>query len=323
MIFYYFLAFVCGLFTKLTDNLLDEPFKSKHPLLPYASGIAYGLLAGFLATRSTELATLVIAITIGVLIAGKIDSREHQLAVAALFLFAAFYGLPQVNFLLLAGFIALGFLDEILNDLLDRLREKGRQVNRAIGKAINARLSLEIGTLAVGIVSGNFVYFLTLLSFDIAYNIVNKLMPLFLEKFAAGYGPQLALDLYKCNAKKLGSKEFLLKLLNELPGKIGMRKISQPQVFEYSAPKQVDSGLSGFVLIAESHITIHTYPLQGFGKIDVVSCKRFDLKKTAEILQKAFNARETEMHVLNRGKHYPRELKKAKRIVQKERKARA
>lgn len=182
MIAYYLLALACGALTKLTDNLLGEPFKSRHSLLPYLSGAIYGLIAGFLATRSTEFATLIIAITIGVLIAGKIDSREHQVAVALLFIFAAFYGLPQINFFLLAIFLLLGFMDEILNELIDRLRGRGR-VNRIAEKAINARLSLEIGTIAVGIIYGNFNYFLLLLSFDLAYNVIDKAMPLFMEKF--------------------------------------------------------------------------------------------------------------------------------------------
>ncbi|MAG22440.1 MAG: adenosylmethionine decarboxylase [Candidatus Diapherotrites archaeon] len=319
MIFFYLLAFLDGLLTKMTDNFVDEPFKSKHPVLPYLTGITYGLLAGFLITISTEFATIIIAITIGVLIAGKIDSREHQFAVAALFIFASLFGFPAINFPFLVIFLLLGFLDEILNDFIDKIKEKDKSVNRLVEKVVSVRLSLEIGAIAIGFVTGNFEYFFLLFAFDLAYNLIDKAMPLFLEKFSADYGPQLALDLYKCNAKKLGDKKFVEKILNEFPAKIGMQKISEAHIIEYKAPKKEDSGLSGFVIIAESHITIHTYPLQGFAKIDVVSCKRFDHEKATEILKKAFNASEAEAKVLYRGKHYPSEIKKAKQLVEKER----
>ncbi len=312
--------FICGFFTKLTDELVDEPFKVRFPKLQYATGIIYGLLAGYLVVNSPEFATLIIAISLGVLFAGKIDSKAHQFAIGGIFLFIAFAGIPQINFFLVVLFTALGFLDELLNDLIDRAKEKKVRVNELVAKFVNARLSLEIGTLAVGVITGNFVYFIALFVFDLAYNIVEKILPHFVERFDAAYGPQLALDLYKANSKKLANIAFVKGLLDNFPAKIGMKKISEPVVVEYNPENEKESGLSGFVIIAESHITIHTYPLKQLAKIDIVSCKEFDHKKAAELLKKAFNAKEAELQVLDRGKHYPSDVAKAKKLVEKERK---
>ena len=83
--------------------------------------------------------------------------------------------------------------------------------------------------------------------------------------------------------------------------------------------KQSREIISGFVIIAESHITIHTYPLRQLAKIDIVSCKQFGQKKAISILKKTFNAGEAETQFLYRGKHYPRDVKKAAALVKKER----
>lgn len=311
--------FICGAFTKLTDNFVDEPFKARHTLLPYATGLAYGLLAGFLVASSAEFATLIIAITLGVLVAGKIDSKEHQIGIAGLFLLVAWIGLPEISFALVVAFTLLGFFDEFLNDLMDRLKEKKVNVNKWVQKFVSARISLELGTLAVGLLTGNYIYFIAIFSFDIAYNLVDKAMFRFLAMFDASYGSQLVLDLYKCDARKLWDKKLLEKMLNDLPAKVGMHRISEPQIVEYNSTKKEEAGLSGFVLIAESHITIHTYPLKQLAKVDVVSCKKFDHEKLAVLIKKTFGAKEAEVKLLDRGKHYPFDVKKAMKLVENER----
>jgi len=319
MIFAYFLMFLCGAFTKFTDNLVDEPFKSKWPWLQYATGLVYGLLAGFLASSSPEFATLIFGIAIGVLLAGKIDSKSHQIAIAAIFAFLAFNGLPPINFAILGFFVGLGFLDEILNDLVDKAKEKGIQVNKVLQHAVSARLSLEIGTIAVGLATGNWIYFLALLSFDLAYNAIDRAMPFFLKKFDPGYGPQLAVDLYKCDVERLQNKVFLKDFLEGFPEKIGMRPISKAFLLEHNPKNKDESGISGFIIIAESHITIHTYPLKQLAKIDIVSCKAFDQKNAVKLLKAGFKASEAEAQSLYRGKHYPKNVKKAIQIVKRER----
>lgn len=48
------------------------------------------------------------------------------------------------------------------------------------------------------------------------------------------FGPHLTLDLNKCNKNKLSDCNLVFNLLNELPEKIGMTKITQPYVFPYN-----------------------------------------------------------------------------------------
>ena len=54
-----------------------------------------------------------------------------------------------------------------------------------------------------------------------------------MSKIEFGFGPQLVLDIRGCNKEKLADKDFIFKLLDELPGHIGMTKIQDPNVVYY------------------------------------------------------------------------------------------
>jgi len=135
-------------------------------------------------------------------------------------------------------------------------------------------------------------------------------------------GPHLTLDLYECNEKLLSNLDFITQVLEELPDLIGMRKISKPFVFYYSGnPNSFDKGgISAFILIAESHITIHTFLEQKFASVDIFSCKEFDIAKAEKYLIEKFGAKKVEKSFLIRGKEFPRNIEKIKKIVLKSRK---
>ncbi|OLD78047.1 hypothetical protein AUF62_03320, partial [archaeon 13_1_20CM_52_20] len=94
------------------------------------------------------------------------------------------------------------------------------------------------------------------------------------------FGPHLTLDLSECNSEKLSDLSYIYDLLDELPDVIDMHKITAPYVFVYK-PKgnPTEWGISGFVIIAESHISIHTFPDNKHAFMDIFSCKQFDIHK--------------------------------------------
>jgi S-adenosylmethionine decarboxylase len=145
------------------------------------------------------------------------------------------------------------------------------------------------------------------------------------KKIRMGLGPHLTLDLYGCNREKLHDFSFIYKILDELPSKIGMHKISAPSVSFFSGNPlgKSDSfdqgGISGFVLIAESHITIHTFVVQEFASVDIFSCKKFDVKKAEEYIVRALEAKKIEKNLFDRGKEFPKDVKLAEPIVLDER----
>jgi len=120
------------------------------------------------------------------------------------------------------------------------------------------------------------------------------------------FGPHLTLDLSNCNQRKLSDLDFIYKLLHDLPEKIGMTKITQPYVFRYSGLVPEDKGITGFVVIAESHISIHTFQEKDYVFIDVFSCKHFDYEYAKQYLIKAFESKNPKSAVMIRGEDFPR-----------------
>lgn len=114
------------------------------------------------------------------------------------------------------------------------------------------------------------------------------------------------IDGYGGSYEKLNNKELVLECLNELPEKLEMHKLAEPSV--YYAPennKKDPGGWSGFVVIAESHISIHTFPANGFLSTDVYSCKNgMDSEFILNYFKEKFELKEMEHNFIKRGTKY-------------------
>jgi len=114
----------------------------------------------------------------------------------------------------------------------------------------------------------------------------------------------LIVDGFSGNAKLLESEEMVYHLLDSYPARIGMTKVAPPHVFRYVGPKPEDWGISGFVIIAESHISIHTFPERRYVNIDMFSCKDFDSDLAIKELKALFDLTEIRSYILKRGLEY-------------------
>jgi len=75
-------------------------------------------------------------------------------------------------------------------------------------------------------------------------------------------------------------------------------------VLPYSAPDPLDSGISGFVVIAESHISIHTFPERNYINIDIFSCRPFDSDKALRDIKTFFSLKTIKSWLVERGLEY-------------------
>jgi S-adenosylmethionine decarboxylase len=100
---------------------------------------------------------------------------------------------------------------------------------------------------------------------------------------------------------RLQDMQRVYDVLDSLPAEIGMTKIMPPYVFRYTGVKPEDWGVSGFVLIAESHISIHTFPEHGLINIDIFSCKEFSAQMALDYVQEHFGLRDVSYRALDRG----------------------
>jgi S-adenosylmethionine decarboxylase len=126
-----------------------------------------------------------------------------------------------------------------------------------------------------------------------------------------GFGPHMMLDCFGCPREKLSDLDLIYGTLDSLPAKIGMTKIMQPHVFKYSGKVPEDWGVSGVVLIAESHISVHTFPDKEHAFIDIFSCKDFDTDFARRLLLETFGATNHEVVLVNRGLEFPKNIRRA------------
>ena len=111
----------------------------------------------------------------------------------------------------------------------------------------------------------------------------------------------LVIDGYGGNIDKMWDEDLVREFLSDYPDALDMTRITEPNVLKYEAPKSEDSGVSGFVIIAESHISIHTFPRKDYINIDLFSCQPFNHERALEDVKEMFEVKEVQTWLLDRG----------------------
>jgi S-adenosylmethionine decarboxylase len=121
------------------------------------------------------------------------------------------------------------------------------------------------------------------------------------------FGEHLTIDGYGGNYEKLNDKALVLHCLNDLPAKLGMNKLAEPEVYFAKGNDTKDpGGWSGFLVIEESHISIHTFPGRGFVSADVYTCKNgMDNDFILSYFKETFELKDIEHNFIQRGTRYP------------------
>jgi len=132
-------------------------------------------------------------------------------------------------------------------------------------------------------------------------------------------GVHLVLDGYTQDTGAIGDLNRVRDFLDSFPVHMGMTKVTAPYVFQYQGGSPQESGISGIVIIAESHISIHTFPAQGYVSVDIFSCKPFDVDEAVRKLTEYFRLTEFCHQVFDRGIEYPKEIPSVIPLVLEER----
>ena len=111
----------------------------------------------------------------------------------------------------------------------------------------------------------------------------------------------LIVDGFGCDYDQLADPEHVRRFLDSYPAAIGMTKVTEPSVHIYHGPTPEDWGVSGFVIIAESHISVHTFPDRAHINVDVFSCKEFDADRALKEVRQVFQMERARSWKLARG----------------------
>lgn len=122
-------------------------------------------------------------------------------------------------------------------------------------------------------------------------------------KILHGNGNHLILDGFVKDNSVLTNLEFVTKFIQDLTIKVGMTPISDPLVIDYKAKSQdrTQNGITGTIILAESNITIHTYPKQKFFCLDIFSCNEFEIDETIKYLEDSLQITSFKKKLLKRG----------------------
>jgi S-adenosylmethionine decarboxylase proenzyme len=102
-------------------------------------------------------------------------------------------------------------------------------------------------------------------------------------------------EYYGCDVDLLQDRGFIEELLQRAAEAAGATVVGT--VFHRYSPQ----GLSGVVLVAESHFSIHTWPEHRFAAADFFTCGDCRPEDAHPVLRRALHAEDAEVMVLARG----------------------
>ena len=114
-------------------------------------------------------------------------------------------------------------------------------------------------------------------------------------KQAKELGRHIILELYDCPERRLNDSSLLEDSLCRAAEAMGATVVTSR--FHQFAPH----GISGVVIIQESHLTIHTWPEHRYAAIDIFTCGDIDMERGVQHLIQALGAQRSDWKLLNRG----------------------
>lgn len=121
------------------------------------------------------------------------------------------------------------------------------------------------------------------------------------------FGEHITIDGYGGDPVKLNDQDVVKDILLDLCARLRMHALAAPTVLHAPDNERKDpGGWSGFLVIAESHISLHTFPKRRFLSADVYSCRNgIAVQEVISFLKTAFALEEVETNFIRRGLRYP------------------
>ena len=110
----------------------------------------------------------------------------------------------------------------------------------------------------------------------------------------------ITIDMNGCNVKKLKNIDVHYELLTKLPHLIGMNQIQQTCVFPYTGLEQGNKGITGIVIVDESHISIHSFEEREYCFVDIFSRTIFNKEEAIDTILNTFEPKSHNINFLNR-----------------------
>ena len=109
-------------------------------------------------------------------------------------------------------------------------------------------------------------------------------------------GLHLLLELKECNPDLLNDLDYIRKSMLLAAHKVGAHIVGES--FHHFTPQ----GVTGILAIAESHISVHTWPEHRYAAADIFACgDSFQAAKAAEVLVEQLECKDPDITEIRRG----------------------
>ncbi|OJT85863.1 S-adenosylmethionine decarboxylase proenzyme, partial [Clostridioides difficile] len=108
-------------------------------------------------------------------------------------------------------------------------------------------------------------------------------------------GRHILVEYYNCDENVLKDPRLIENFMND--SALNAKATIVDSVFHHFNPW----GVSGAVIIAESHLTIHTWPEYGYAAADFFTCGDIDPWKSFELLEQLLKSERSESTEIPRG----------------------
>jgi len=126
-------------------------------------------------------------------------------------------------------------------------------------------------------------------------SLVDEEKDYFVEKDGLRYaGAHILVDLW--GAENLTDKQYIDQMLQRA-AEVAGATVLDSNLLQFSS----SGGVSGVLLLAESHISIHTWPEREFAAIDIFMCGRCDPYRSVVVLKEAFKPDAIQVNEQKRG----------------------
>ena len=107
-------------------------------------------------------------------------------------------------------------------------------------------------------------------------------------------GRQLVIDYYHCNEAAVSDINIIRELIHDIAK--GIDVIILKELYQEFAPV----GITGFAIVSESHISIHTWPEYSYMGIDIFSCKEIKLDIVLQALERRLHSASYDYRYIDR-----------------------
>ncbi len=109
-------------------------------------------------------------------------------------------------------------------------------------------------------------------------------------------GKHIILELYGCPAELLSQPNEIQQVMESVAAIMNATVVKS--TFHHFSPL----GVSGVVIIMESHLTIHTWPEYGYAAVDIFTCGILDIEAGVRLLEQELKASKMKQQMIERGK---------------------